>query len=58
MIEIADIDRILRDRSLWGRGYNNMLLESKRRSAILWLRLRSKKGWVMDHALKFMGEMR
>lgn len=48
MIEIADIDRVLFDRSIWGRGYNNWVLEAKRRSAIIWLRYCSKRGWCVD----------
>ena len=52
MIELADIDRILFQRSIWGRGYSAVTLETKRRSAILWLRGCSKRGWVMDRVLR------
>jgi hypothetical protein len=48
MTELADIDRVLYERSVWGKGYNSMALEAKRRSAILWLRLKSKRGWCLD----------
>jgi len=51
MIYIADIDRILHDRCIWGRGYPSNTLESKRRSAILWLRNCSKRGWVLDRVM-------
>lgn len=47
-----DIERVIFQRSIWGRGFNNMSLESKRRSAILWLRNASKKGWVLDRVLR------
>ena len=52
MIELADIDRILFQRSIWGRGYSVVELEAKRRAAILWLRGCSKRGWVMDRVLR------
>lgn len=51
MTEIADIHRVLVDRVHWGRGYNNWALESKRRSAILWLRYMSKGGWCLDRIM-------
>jgi hypothetical protein len=46
--ELADIDRVLYERSIWGKGYNSIALEAKRRSAILWLRYKSKRGWCLD----------
>ena len=52
MIELADIDRVLFQRKVWGRGYSVVELEAKRRAAILWLRGCSKRGWVMDRVLR------
>lgn len=52
MMELADIDRILFQRKVWGRGYSVVELEAKRRAAILWLRGCSKRGWVMDRVLQ------
>lgn len=50
-MELADIDRVLYDRSVWQRGYSNWSLETKRRSAILWLRYKSKRGWLVDNII-------
>ena len=52
MMTTADIDRVLRDRSIWGAPYRNRDLENKRRSAIIWLRQRSAKGWILDHVMR------
>ena len=51
MIEIQDIDRVLKDRSIWGRPYKDINMESKRRSAIIYLRRKSKRGWVLDRVV-------
>jgi hypothetical protein len=37
---------------MWQKGYRNDSLESKRRSAVLYLRNCSKKGWIIDKAVK------
>jgi hypothetical protein len=52
MIELSDVVRVLQDRATWGTGYRNMNLESKRRSAILWLRNCSRKGWIAEIRVK------
>lgn len=49
---IPDVERVIFQRSIWGRGYSGMALESKRRSAILFLRHCSKRGWVLDRVAK------
>lgn len=50
MTTLPAIERALFQRSIWGRGYRSLPLESKRRSAILWLRGCSKHGWLRDRA--------
>ena len=52
MTEISDIQRVIFQRSIWGTGFRNADLESKRRSAILYLRGVSKRGWVLDRVVK------
>jgi hypothetical protein len=49
MTGIWETDRQLIVRKLFGRGYDNRDLESKRRSAILWLRYCSGRGWAWDN---------
>ena len=40
------------ERQTWGIEYRDPSLESKRRSAILWLRSdKSKRGWVRDRVI-------
>jgi hypothetical protein len=43
-----EVDRELHARQRFGQPYRNRLLESKRRSAILYLKYRSACGWWMD----------
>ncbi len=45
---IHEIDREINVRLTFGHPYANKELESKRRSAILWLRECSKRGWCLD----------
>lgn len=52
MVEIQDIQRIFQQRVIWQIGYKNVELETKRRSAIIWLRHCSRKGWVVDRILR------
>lgn len=49
---LPDIERVLKQRSIWRTGYRNEELESKRRSAIIWLRNRSTRGWLADMMVK------
>lgn len=50
-MEIVDVERVLKDRFIWGLPYRNDELESKRRSAILYLRYKSRCGWIIDRAV-------
>lgn len=52
MTDLADINRVLYERLRWGKPYRNEELETKRRSAILWLRHCSKRGWCVDKVVK------
>ena len=52
MTTLPDIQRVIAQRSIWGKGFSDASLESKRRSAILWLRGCSKRGWVLDRVLR------
>ena len=59
MTQIEDILRAMphvviaiEERKIWGVEYRDPSLESKRRSAILWLRSdKSKRGWVRDRVI-------
>ena len=59
MTQIEDVLRsiphvisALEERETWGIEYRDRSLESKRRSAILWLRSdKSKRGWVRDRVI-------
>jgi hypothetical protein len=52
MMTIQDIERVIQSRAKWGKEYRDLSLESKRRSAILYLRNCSKRGWVIDRAVR------
>lgn len=45
---IPDVERVLVQRTIWGKEYPNHALESKRRSAIIYLRMKSRCGWIID----------
>lgn len=47
-----DIDRMTSQKTLWRNGFDDPVLEGKRRSAIIWLRMVSKKGWVLDKVIR------
>lgn len=51
VMTIQDVERVMQDRAKWAHGYRNAELESKRRSAVLWLRNCSAKGWICDKLL-------
>ena len=59
MTQIEDVLRAIphvvsaiEERKKWGIPYRDCSLESKRRSAILWLRSdKSKRGWVRDRVI-------
>ena len=59
MTQIEDVLRAIphvvsaiEERANWGIEYRDQSLESKRRSAILWLRSdKSKRGWVRDRVI-------
>ena len=58
MTQIEDVLRAIphvvsaiEERETWGIGYRDRPLESKRRSAILWMRNNSKTGWVKDRVI-------
>jgi hypothetical protein len=63
MTESADIERIgiwaidqaIKQRIAFGHPYANRELESKRRSAILYLRS-TERGWVCDRIVKRWGK--
>ena len=48
MTFLPDVDRVIYQRSIWGKSYKDRNLESKRRSAIIWLRECSSRGWWLD----------
>lgn len=52
MFGLFELDQELLARARFGRGYRNKQLETKRRSAILWLRYKSSVGWWMDSVAK------
>ena len=52
MTTLPDVERVIFQRGLWGRSYRDPSLESKRRSAILWLRNCSKRGWCVDKVVR------
>jgi hypothetical protein len=52
MMTIQDIERVIQSRAKWGKEYRDLSLESKRRSAIIWLRNCSSRGWVIDRAVR------
>ena len=47
-VGIYEIDVAIKERLTFGHPYSNRALESKRRSAILWLRYCSARGWCLD----------
>ena len=64
MTQIEDVLRAIphvvsaiEERKKWGIPYRDCSLESKRRSAILWLRSdKSKRGWVRDRVINCVRE--
>ena len=61
MTQIEDVLRAIphvvsaiEERETWGVGYRDRPLESKRRSAILWMRSdKSTTGWVKDRVINY-----
>ena len=64
MTQIEDVLRAIphvvsaiEERRTWGTEYRDPSLESKRRTAILWLRSgKSKRGWVRDRVINCVRE--